>query len=39
MPQREKWDPERMKAVIEAIRNKEMDSYRSSKLFNAPQKH
>jgi hypothetical protein len=28
-----------MKAVIEGIRIKEMDSCKASKLFNVPQKH
>jgi hypothetical protein len=27
MAQRKKWDPERMKVAVEAIRNKEMGSY------------
>ena len=37
MAQRKKWDPDRMKAAIEAIRNKEMDSYKASRVFNVPQ--
>jgi len=37
MAQRKKWDPERMKAAIEAVRNKEMGSYRASRTFNVPQ--
>jgi len=37
MAQRKNWDPERMKAAIEAIRNKEMDSYKASRVFNVPQ--
>jgi len=37
MAQRKKWDPERMKAAIEAIRNKEMGSYKASRVFNVPQ--
>jgi hypothetical protein len=37
MAQRKKWDPERMKAAIEAMRNKEMDSYRASRIFSVPQ--
>jgi hypothetical protein len=37
MPQRKKWDPERMKAAIKAIRNREMGSYKTSRLFNVPQ--
>jgi len=37
MAQRKKWDHERMKAAIEAIRNKEMGSYRASRLFNVRQ--
>jgi hypothetical protein len=34
---RKKWDPERMKAAIEAMRNKEMGSYKASRVFNVPQ--
>jgi hypothetical protein len=34
---KKKWDPERMKAVIEAIRNKKMGSYKASRVFNVPQ--
>jgi len=37
MAQRKKWDPGRMKAAIEAIRNKEMGSYKASTVFNVPQ--
>jgi hypothetical protein len=37
MVQRKKWDPKRMKAVIEAIWNKEMGSYKASRVFNVPQ--
>jgi len=37
MAQRKKWDPERMKAAIEAMRNKEMDSYKASRVFSIPQ--
>jgi len=37
MAQRKKWDPERMKAAIEAMRNKEMGSYRAFRVFNVPQ--
>jgi hypothetical protein len=37
MPQRQKWDPERMKAGIKAIRNREMGSYKASRFFNVPQ--
>jgi len=36
MAQRKKWDPERMKAAIEAMRNKEMGSYNASRVFNIP---
>jgi len=39
MAQRKKWDSERMKAPIEAMRNKEMGSYKASRGFNVPQKH
>jgi hypothetical protein len=38
MAQRKKWDPERMKAAIEAISSKEMGSYKASRVFNVPQK-
>jgi len=37
MPQRKKWDPERMKAAIKAIRNREMGSYKASRFFNVSQ--
>jgi len=37
MAQGKNWDPERMKAAIEAVRNKEMGSYKSSRVFNVPQ--
>ena len=37
MVQKKKWDSERKKAAIEAIRNKEMGSYRASTVFNVPQ--
>jgi len=37
MAQRKKWDPERMKKAIAAIRNKEKGSYKASRIFNVPQ--
>ena len=37
MAQRKKWDPERRRAAIEAIRNKEMSSYKASRVFNVLQ--
>ena len=37
MAQREKWDPERMEAAIEAIKNKEMGSYKAFRVSNIPQ--
>jgi hypothetical protein len=37
MAQRKKWEPERMKAPVEAIRSKEMGSYKASGVFNVPQ--
>jgi len=37
MDQREKRDPEGMKAAIEAIKNREMGSYRAFRVFNLPQ--
>jgi len=32
-----KWDAQRTKAAFEAMRNKEMGSYRVSRVFNVPQ--
>jgi hypothetical protein len=37
MTRRKKCDPKRMKAAIEATRNKEMGSYKASRVFNVPQ--
>jgi len=37
MTRRRKWDPEMMKAATEAMRNKEMGSYKASSVFNLPQ--
>jgi len=37
MAQRKKWDRERMKAAIEAIKNKEMGSCKASRVFSVPQ--
>jgi hypothetical protein len=37
MAQRKKWDPERMKTPVEAVRSKEMGSYKASRVFNVPQ--
>jgi hypothetical protein len=37
MAQRKIWEPERMKAAIEAMRNKKMVSYKVSRVFNLPQ--
>jgi len=31
-----KWDPGRMKAAVEAMRNKEMGSYKASRVFGLP---
>jgi hypothetical protein len=39
MAQRKKRDLERMKAAIEAMRNKEMGSYKARRVFNVPQQH
>jgi len=36
MIRRKKWDPERMKEAIEVLRNKEMGSYKASRVFNVP---
>jgi len=33
MARRKKWDPERIKAATEAMRNKKMDSYKESRVF------
>ena len=38
MAQGKKWDPKGMKAGIEAIRNKEMGSYKASRVFTVPHK-
>jgi len=37
MAQRKNWDPERMKAAIEAIMNKKFGSYKAYRFFNVPQ--
>jgi len=37
MPQRKKLDPERMKAAIKVVRNREMGSYKASRFFNVSQ--
>jgi hypothetical protein len=37
MAQRKNWNPERMEATIEAMRNKKMGSYKLSRVFNLPQ--
>jgi hypothetical protein len=37
IPQMKTWDPERMKAAIKAIRNREMGSYKASRFFKVPQ--
>jgi len=37
MTRRRKWDPERMKAAIETMKNKEIGSYKASIVFNLPQ--
>jgi hypothetical protein len=37
MARRKKWDPESMKAAIEAMRNKEMGSYKASRVLTLPQ--
>jgi len=37
MTRRKKWDPERMNAANEAMRNKEMGSYKVSRVLNVPQ--
>jgi hypothetical protein len=36
MAQRNKWAPEGMTAVIEAMGNKEVGSYKASRIFNIP---
>jgi hypothetical protein len=33
-----KWDPVRIKAAIKSMRNKEMGSYKVSRVFNLPQR-
>jgi hypothetical protein len=37
MTRKKKWGPERMKAANETMRNKEMGSYKVSRIFNVPQ--
>ena len=37
MIRKKKWDPERMKAANEAMRNKEIGNYKASRVFNLPQ--
>jgi hypothetical protein len=37
MTRSKKWAPERMEAAMEAIRNKEMGSYKASRIFTLPQ--
>jgi len=37
MARRKEWDPERMKAAIEAMRNEEMGSFKASRVFILPQ--
>jgi hypothetical protein len=34
---RKKWDPERVKAATEAMKNKKMGSYKASRVFSVPQ--
>ena len=38
MPPRKQWDPERMKAAIEALTNKEMVNFKTSRTFCVPKK-
>jgi hypothetical protein len=37
MAERKQWDPESIKEAIEAMRNKEMGSYKASRVFSVPQ--
>jgi hypothetical protein len=37
MAKRNKWDSERMKAIIEAMRNKVIDRYKAFRVFSVPQ--
>jgi hypothetical protein len=37
MTRRKNWDSERVKAAIEAMRNKGMGSYKTSRVVNIPQ--
>ncbi|KAJ8968235.1 hypothetical protein NQ317_011351 [Molorchus minor] len=37
MPKRKAWDPIRMKAAVQAMRNKEMGSFKASRVFGVPQ--
>lgn len=36
-PKRKQWDPDQMKAAINAVKNKEMGSYKASRVFCVPQ--
>ena len=37
MARMKKWDPEKKNAANETMRNKEMGSYKASRIFNEPQ--
>ena len=36
-PKKKQWDPDQMKAAINAVKNKEMWSYKASRVFCVPQ--
>ncbi|XP_069670121.1 jerky protein homolog-like [Periplaneta americana] len=37
MSGRKKWDPQRMRAAVEAVKSKEMGSFKASRIFGVPQ--
>ena len=37
LPGRKKWDSDRVKSAVQAIRNKKMGGFKAAKICNAPQ--
>lgn len=37
MAPRKQWNPDRMKAAVKSVKNKEMGSFKASRIFNVPQ--
>jgi hypothetical protein len=37
MPGRMQWDPDRMKSAVQAVRNKEMGTFKAARIFSVPQ--